>query len=369
MLMANLKLCHFRFMKKTHLILILLLPMQWLGLSFIKNYPSWIETNYSQKLYPLLFNIYRFFFNKIPFSIGDLFYGFIIIYILKEIIVMFKRKKIKWLTVIRNVLSILSLILLIFNINWGLNYYRIPLHNKLNYNINYDEAQLEKTFDFLVIASNKLHKKLSNVDSVAVRISYSKDIIAQKIEDEFNFDLYELKPNPYLKNSLWGTLLSYMGYAGYLNPFTLESQANSKIPKLNYMITSAHEMAHQLGIASESEANFIAFYNCINHSDPFIQYSGYTFALRYCYSDLYNVNPEKAKAKIQALKSGILNNLLEISQFWKRYSNPYEPIIKKGYDSYLKANGQSQGIKSYNDMVSLVIAYLEKESLQLIKID
>jgi hypothetical protein len=39
-----------------------------------------------------------------------------------------------------------------------------------------------------------------------------------------------------------------------------------------------------------------------------------------------------------------------------------EPIIKKGYDSYLKANGQSRGIKSYNDMVGLVVAYLEKQS-------
>jgi len=88
-----------------------------------------------------------------------------------------------------------------------------------------------------------------------------------------------------------------MGYSGYLNPFTLESHVNDKIPKLSYMVTSAHEMAHQLGIASESEANFIAFYNCIKHSDPFIQYSGYTFALRYCYSEFYKLNPEKSKRK------------------------------------------------------------------------
>jgi hypothetical protein len=135
------------------------------------------------------------------------------------------------------------------------------------------------------------------------------------------------------------------------------------------MVTSAHEMAHQLGIASESEANFIAFYNCIKHSDPFIQYSGYTFALRYCYSELFKLNPEKAKEKIKTLKPGVLNNLFEISQFWMYYKNPLEPIIKKGYDSYLKANGQSRGLKSYNDMVGLVVAYLEKESKEYIKND
>ena len=93
-----------------------------------------------------------------------------------------------------------------------------------------------------------------------------------------------------------------------------------------------------------------------------IQYSGYTFALRYCYSEFYKLNPVKAKEKIRALKQGVLNNLFEISEFWILYKNPIEPIIKKGYDSYLKANGQSKGLKSYNDMVGLVVAYLEKES-------
>ena len=349
-------------MKKIHHFFIGLLPIQWLGLLFIKNHPSWIETYYSQKFYPILFNIYRFFFDKIPFSFGDLFYGIIVICVLKEVVIAIKKRKIKLFFILRNGLSTFSLILMIFNINWGLNYYRIPLKKKLNYNVSYNEVQLEKTLNILVNASNKLHKKLSNSDSVSIRISYSKNLIAKKIEDEFNFDLLKFKTSPYIKNSLWGTLLSYMGYSGYLNPFTLESQINFKIPKLSYMVTSAHEMAHQLGIASESEANFIAFYNCIKHSDPFIQYSGYTFALRYCYSELFKLNPEKAKEKIKTLKPGVLNNLFEISQFWMYYKNPLEPIIKKGYDSYLKANGQSRGIKSYNDMVGLVVAYLEKQS-------
>ncbi|OUW34944.1 MAG: hypothetical protein CBD39_01980 [Flavobacteriaceae bacterium TMED179] len=350
-------------MKKTHIILIGLLPVQLIGLLFIKNHNSWIDVYYSQKFYPLLFNIYRFFFEKIPFSIGDLFYAIIILYILKNIIMIFKRKKIVWLTIIRNGLSFLSLILFIFNFNWGLNYYQTPLHKKLYYNINYKKIQIEKTFKILIKASNNLHKKLVKTDSLSVEISYSKDFIAQKIEDEFNFDLYKFKPKPYLKNSLWGTLLSYMGYSGYLNPFTLESQVNNKIPKLSYIITSAHEMSHQLGIASEREANFVAFYSCIKHSDPFIQYSGYTFAISYFYSELFNIDPQKAKKIMKKLNPGILKNLLEISQFWIHYQNSFEPILKKGYNSYLIANGQKRGIKSYNDMVGLVIAYLEKESL------
>ena len=35
--------------------------------------------------------------------------------------------------------------------------------------------------------------------------------------------------NDIVKNSIWSTIISYMGYAGYLNPFTLEAQVNEKI--------------------------------------------------------------------------------------------------------------------------------------------
>ena len=57
-----------------------------------------------------------------------------------------------------------------------------------------------------------------------------------------------------------------MGFSGYINPFTLEAQINMKIPKLNYITTASHEMAHQLGISNESEANFVAFISSINNS-------------------------------------------------------------------------------------------------------
>ena len=37
--------------------------------------------------------------------------------------------------------------------------------------------------------------------------------------------------------------------------------------------------------------------------------------------------------------------------------NPFEVIFKKTYDTYLKANDEQSGLKSYNEMVGLVINY------------
>lgn len=343
-------------MNKTKWILLFLLPVQWLSINLIKNQSLWIEQIYSQKVYPLLFKLQRFFFSALPFSFGDLAYGLAVVYIIWSLVQLFKRK-LKARTLIVNTIAVASLLSLCFHLLWGLNYYRIPLNEKLNYNLEYNEDQLVETLKSIIESTNKLHQSLTHSDSVAVQIPYSKTEIKEQLQSNFHFKLADFKTQPYLKNSLWSTVLSYMGFAGYLNPLTLESQVNRKIPKLNYITTAAHEMAHQLGIASESEANFIAYYSCAFHSDPFIQFSGYSFALRYCYSELYKANPEKAKNQLLRLRPGVLKNFQQLSDFWKKFQNPFEPYFKKGYDSYLKANGQAKGILSYNAMVGMVVAH------------
>ncbi len=346
-------------LKRIHFIVIIFLQLQLIFLYIVRQNPLLVEKYYSNAFYPYFFNIYKSLLNNISFSIGDFLYLFIATYLiisfLKIINGVFNFKYI-----LTNILSIISIIIFIFYSSWGLNYFRLPLNKKLGYNINYTEKEIENTLNILIKNSNHLHEILTNNDSLAVKVPYNKAKIASLIENGFNFDLEKYDAKPYLKNSMLSTPLSYMGYAGYLNPFTLEAQINSKVPKLNYIFTAAHEMAHQLGVASESEANFIAFYTCIKNLDPFIQFSGYVFALNYCYNELIKVNPLVANKEIKNLNFGIKENFRELSQFWKSYQNPIEPILKKGFDSYLKVNGQTHGIKSYDEMTSLIIAYLQK---------
>jgi hypothetical protein len=60
-----------------------------------------------------------------------------------------------------------------------------------------------------------------------------------------------------VKKSLFSVPLTYMGFGGYLNPFTNEAQVNDLLPMYTFPLTTAHEMAHQIGFASENECNFI----------------------------------------------------------------------------------------------------------------
>ena len=68
---------------------------------------------------------------------------------------------------------------------------------------------------------------------------------------------------------------------------------------------------------------------------------------------------KKSFHELRAL--GILKNLKEVKDFWKKYKNPFEVIFDKTYDSYLKANGQKSGIESYSKMVGLMINYHKNE--------
>ena len=352
-------------MKNINYFLIGVIPLQWLALKWSKNNSEWIETNYSQKFYPLIFKSYRSFFENINFSFGDLIYLAAIIYFIGSLIYLFKNPLNRFQNYLYQGLTYVSLIHLIFQLSWGLNYYRLPLNKALAYDLTYNEAQLTETLEKLIQTTNLLHEQLSNEDSLPVKIPYSKDTISSMIERDFLFMKERFSIQPFIKNSLWSSVLSYMGYSGYLNPLTLESHVNKNIPAFNYITTAAHEMAHQLGIAAENEANFIAFFTTINNPDPFIKFSGYSFGLKYCYADLYKLNQKKAIELIAKLKPGILKNFQEQSAFWKAYENPFEPYLKKGYDKYLKANGQVLGIQSYNAMVALVIAYSKENIFEI----
>ena len=66
--------------------------------------------------------------------------------------------------------------------------------------------------------------------------------------------------------------LTYLGFSGYINPFTNESQINSLIPKNSIPHTASHEIAHQLGFSQELECNFIAFVNLTNNEDLYFKY-------------------------------------------------------------------------------------------------
>ena len=117
---------------KTKQFLIILIPVQIIVLQALKYFPEFIETYYSTGIFPVISEALRFTFGWIPFSVGDIFYLIFSILIVrwffKNLIKVRRDPKSFFL----DVFSTLSIVYLFFNLIWGLNYYRIPLHESLS---------------------------------------------------------------------------------------------------------------------------------------------------------------------------------------------------------------------------------------------
>ena len=224
----------------------------------------------------------------------------------------------------------------------------------------YSEEYLKDISRFFALESNRLHLQLIKGDSLPVQLNGSKKETIKRLETSPS----QYKIEGKAKISLYSLPLSYMGFTGYLNPFTLEAQVNGRMPKINLLLTTAHEMAHQQGYAAENEANFMGFLHCYQHPALDIQYAAALFGFRYTYNELYKANPTVAREILCSLYPGILKNFKASSAFWQKHKNPLEPLFKKSYNRYLKINNQRLGIQSYNAVVSLLITHFKAKANQ-----
>ncbi len=346
---------------------VIFLGIQILSISILKNYPSFVEQFYSNGLYVFLSKIMRYVFGWLPFSVGDLLYTLGGIYIIRWLIINRKRiikDTINWLL---DIGATLSIAYFAFHILWALNYYRQPLYKSLNIEAEYTTEQLISFTEKLIEKSNSIHNKLATNDAAKVELPYTKSEIFNRVQngyEKLSKTYPHLKYEPKsIKKSLYSTPLTYMGFSGYLNPFTNEAQVDGLIPTYKFPTTSCHEAAHQLGYAAENEANFIGSLAAIHNDDIYFQYSGYTFALRYCLAALFKKDPKIYDSIAPTINKGIFKNYKEVQTFWLAYENPLEPIFEKTFDRFLKANNQSAGMKSYSYVVALLVNYYENKPL------
>lgn len=352
---------------KRKFILPIFLVLQIIFLKIIVFFPEVVERFYSNGLYVFISRFSRTLLGSIPFSVGDLIYGILIIYL---IFILWKTRitwKLQWKNNLLKITSIVSIAYFLFHLLWAFNYYRVPLFEKMNIKREYTEAELIVFTEKLITKTNAIQIQITKNKEVKVTNPYSQEQIFEMTQKGYNnlgkqydFFNYEI---PSRKKSLFSLPLTYMGFGGYLNPFTNEAQVNDKIPMFGFPAVTTHEMAHQMGFASESECNFIGFLACVKNDDLYFQYSAYSNALRYCMSNIGMKNEAQFEVLKKKINKGILANYKESDVFW----NSYDTIIDKGfhafYDQFLKMNQQKDGLESYSKFVDLLINYYSNRNL------
>ena len=327
--------------------------------------PEFIETYYSRGLYPVLSGLYRSILGWIPFSVGDVIYVLlgilVIVYLVKKRSLLFTQR------MLVNVFLVISVAYFTFHLMWGLNYYRLPLADVFELEESFDLNALIDVSGQLVGASNFLQEEISGDSVTGVSIPNSRKEIfgmAKSGYDQLGEDHPSINyPRPSIKASGLSLLLSYMGYGGYINPFTLEGQVNRKLPTFRLPVVSAHEIAHQVGYSKENEANFLGYLAASSSPDAYARYSAATFGLGHCLAQLQVLDSTAFDSLVARMHPGVKRNFQESREFWESYQNPLEPVFKKTFDTFLKANRQEEGMASYSRVVGLLVAYHREEPI------
>ena len=160
------------------------------------------------------------------------------------------------------------------------------------------------------------------------------------------------------KPIFFSRLQSRLGFTGMYFPFTGEANVNVDAPACLVPATIAHEMAHQRMVSSELEANFVGIAACVTGEDVTYQYSGYLMGLIQLCNALYDVAPQTWQAIARSTFTAELSqDWQDNNQYWAAMRSPVEDRAEQVYDSFLKGNGQSLGIRSYGACVDLLVTY------------
>jgi len=308
----------------------------------------WLQSSsgmmyYIPYIYLPLQNIRSHILQYLPFSLGDIIYISLFIWLLISLVrfvrnIILSRRLGKHIVGNQLLRFAATLVFLYasFIILWGANYKREPLVPESGNSL--DTATLAALNDTLVAEINRLPARDDMPDLT-------------QLNRRINMDYRQLfgpkVPLLHVKPTLFGSSLHYFGIQGYYNPLTGEGQFATSLPPFMWGFVVAHEMAHQAGIASEGDANFIAYMICVQDTMPAMQYSGYLNLFLYANRELYDIDSNLSKAKYEALNATVRADIETLKKLRKRYKSSFRGLSIDLYHWYLQNRGLKQGIGSY----------------------
>jgi hypothetical protein len=139
---------------------------------------------------------------------------------------------------------------------------------------------------------------------------------------------------------------------GMTDPFFLETLANHGLLPFERPFVVAHEWSHLAGFADESEANFVAWMICTRASVA-AQYSAWLSL----YGTIVNALPRSDRDEIsRTLEAGPRADLQAVIERVRRQASPLASRTGYAvYDKFLKANRVEAGIRSYSEVIQLLV--------------
>ena len=270
--------------------------------------------------------------------------------------------------------ALLALSIWGFQLAWGLNHARPPLDQRMGLSRpRADASSLARLTRRLAAEANRTHDwavtagQLQPATDDASELRLSKRVVSDRLEAAYRRILprtAHVSLPPPKQPAVIGRLLPSLGISGFYFPFTAEASVAVGLPDPSAVFVSAHEMAHQRGIAREDEANFLAYLACRESGNPAARYAGALGAYGIAARALWRADPDSGRGLGDLLADGPRADRAAIRAFWERRRTRLEPVAQRVNDRYLKASGHRAGTGSYGLAVELLLAWEESGGME-----
>jgi hypothetical protein len=319
--------------------------------------PAWVEHEYALTRYLAWQRIITSFSNQIPFAVFDLFWSvactaLIVRWVLRIRAMKHGGRRLRQLALgVLDLAGLAAVLYIWFALSWGLNYQRPPLQTKLDF----DRARVTRESvaamaQVTVAALNRLHPLASqhpwpSYEATRYTMSRSFDLVQRALGQS------SLAVAGQPKSTVLNAYFRWAAIDGMTDPFFLETLVSDDALPIERPFIIAHEWGHLAGYAHEAEANFLGWLTCQDAGEQ-AQYSAW-LAL---YWHLAAALPAAERRTLDAaLQDGPKRDLRAIADRYARSEPRVRVMAWALYDRFLKANRVTEGIASYDGVVSLVV--------------
>jgi len=347
-----------------------LIPISLLLTLLAKESSYFAEQIYAKHVYKWISQIISSITGILPFSLAELliillpvaFSVIIMRFILRILMEKDKRGEMLFKGFL-NILCVGSVVLFLFTTLAGINYYRASFGIYSNLEIRDSSVdELYSLTEILTLEANQLRVQTTQTDENGVFKLSMVNIELAKLADH----AYELLAEDYPilggyygapKPILLSKAMSQTEITGVFIPFTMEANVNVDVPDYSIPATMLHELAHLRGFMREDEANFLSYLAGMKSDNVEIRYSSTMLALIISGNALYNQDTDLYFQIRELYSEDVLIDIRANSDYWQQYEDTViSTISNKINDTYLKANAQTDGVKSYGRMLDLLLA-------------
>lgn len=361
--------------KYKRIYILLLIPLSLLLTVAARGSHFFAEQIYAKGIYKLISQFYSRITGLFPFSLAEILIiilpAIVLALLVRFIILMIMDRENRRERMIKGILTVLctlSIVWFTFLICGGLNYYRSSFATYSNLTIEKSSvSELYALTESLALEANELRDKISSTNDAGVFLlsknKYELGKLANQAYQSLSEDYPILKghygsPKPLLLSRF----MSQTEITGIFIPFTMEANVNVDIPDYNIPFTMLHELGHLHGFMREDEANYLAYLAGMKSEDIEFQYSSTMLALVMSGNALYEGNQDLYFKVADLYSDGVKMDFKDNATYWSQFENKtISTISSKINDTYLKANNQTDGVRSYDRMLDLLLAKYRKE--------